>query len=190
CSSKDATGTWNRCVKYWRKWIGWKRVPTAAKAQLPIGWNHLRQVHLRQNQGKRKSPIGARGSRSSLTRSDRLMSTATQEDKGRLYWLFHNLRKGASQRIGAWIRRKPVVAFIVLLVSIYLLFVMRSMYQPLVLGLRKYIFWIFLAIVIVWIIRRLFRRTTVWKQVMGSLASLLLLIAVAWFLPRVVHYIS
>ena len=118
------------------------------------------------------------------------MSTASQEDKGRLYWLFHNLRKGASQRIGVWIRRKPVVAFIVLLASIYLLFVMRSMYQPLVLGFRKYIFWIFLAIMIVWIIRRLFRRTTVWKKVMGSLASLLLLIAVAWFLPRVVHYIS
>ena len=118
------------------------------------------------------------------------MSTAAQEDKGRLYWLVHNIRKGAARRIGSWVKRKPVVAIIVLLLSLYLLFVMRAVYQPLVLGLRKYIFWILLAIVIVWIIRRLFRRTAVWKKVMGSLVSLLLLIAAAWFLPRVVHYVS
>jgi hypothetical protein len=118
------------------------------------------------------------------------ISAQQEDDKGRLYWLVYNLRTRTARRIGAWIKRKPFVAIIVFLVTLYFLFVMRAMYQPLVLGIRKYFFWIILALVVIWIIRKVFRRSAVWKKVMGSLVSLLLLIAVALFIPRVVHYVS
>ncbi len=116
------------------------------------------------------------------------MPTEQEDDKGQLYWLVYNLRKGIARRVGSWIKRKPIVAIIVFLVALYSLFVMRAMYQPLVLGIRKYFFWIIMALVVVVIVRKVFRRSAAWKKVMGSLVSLLLLIAVAWFLPRVVHY--
>ncbi|MDQ3100573.1 MAG: hypothetical protein M3R08_04235, partial [Bacteroidota bacterium] len=118
------------------------------------------------------------------------MLTEQDDDKGRLYWLVHNVRKGAARRLGSWIKRKPIVAIIVFLVALYALFVMRSVYQPVVLGIRKYFFWIIMALLVVWIVRKVFRRSIAWKKVMGSLVSLLLLIAVALFLPRVVHYVS
>ncbi|MBK8615322.1 MAG: hypothetical protein IPN85_18100 [Flavobacteriales bacterium] len=116
------------------------------------------------------------------------MPTEQDDDKGQLYWLVYNVRKGITRRVGSWIKRKPVVALIVFLVALYSLFVMRAMYQPLVLGFRKYFFWVIMALLVVVLVRKVFRRSAAWKKVMGSLVSLLLLIAVAWFLPRVVHY--
>ena len=65
------------------------------------------------------------------------MPTEQDDDKGQLYWLVYNVRKGITRRVGSWIKRKPVVALIVFLVALYSLFVMRAMYQPLVLGFRK-----------------------------------------------------
>ncbi|MBL7939903.1 MAG: hypothetical protein JNL43_11130 [Flavobacteriales bacterium] len=87
-------------------------------------------------------------------------------------------------------KRKPIVATLVFAVILLGLFVLRSMYQQMVLGVRKYFFWILLAVLVVVIVRKVFRRSAVWKKVMGSLVSLLLLLTVAWFLPRVVHYVS
>ncbi len=116
------------------------------------------------------------------------MPTEQEDDKGQLYWLVYNVRTGIARRVGSWIKRKPIVALIVFLVALYSLFVMRAMYQPLVLGMRKYFFWILMALLVVVVVRKVFRRSAAWKKVMGSLVSLLLLISVAWFLPRVVHY--
>ncbi len=110
------------------------------------------------------------------------------DDKGQLYWLQHNLRAGASRRIRAWVKQKPVMAVITFLVAAYLLFVLRSVYQPMVLGIRKYFFWILVLLFLMWIVRKVFRRSQAWKKVMGSLVSLLLLIAIAWITPRLVHY--
>lgn len=116
------------------------------------------------------------------------MPTEQDDDKGQLYWLVYNVRKGVARRIGSWMKRSPILATLVFTVVLFGLFVLRSMYQPMVLGIRKYFFWILLALLIVVIVRKVFRRSAVWKKVTGSLVSLLLLVAVAWFLPRVVHY--
>ncbi|HQV73930.1 MAG: hypothetical protein KBA60_02080 [Flavobacteriales bacterium] len=116
------------------------------------------------------------------------MPVEQDDDKGQLYWLVYNVRKGITRRVGSWIKRKPVVALIVFLVALYSLFVMRAMYQPVVLGFRKYFFWILILLFLIWLVRKLFRRSTAWKKVMGSLVSLLLIMAVAWILPRLVHY--
>lgn len=112
----------------------------------------------------------------------------TEDDKGQLYWLQHNLRKGASRRIRSWVKNRPVFTLVTALVVIYLVFILRSMYQPVVLGFRKYFFWVLVLLALIWLVRKLFRRSTAWKKVMGSLVSLLLIIAVAWILPRLVYY--
>jgi hypothetical protein len=117
-----------------------------------------------------------------------LMQQEQDDDKGQLYWLVYHVRKGVVRRLGAWVKRRPVLAITVFLVLLYALFILRSVYQPLALEVRKYFFWILMAVLVVWVVRKVFRRSLLWKKVMGALVSLLLMIAVAWFLPRVVQY--
>jgi hypothetical protein len=75
----------------------------------------------------------------------------------------------------------------VFLVALYSLFVLRAMYQPLVLGLRKYFFWISWRCWWSGSCERCSVESAV-EEGDGFAREPLLLIAVAWFLPRVVHY--
>ncbi|MGB3524337.1 MAG: hypothetical protein WBB32_00065 [Flavobacteriales bacterium] len=116
--------------------------------------------------------------------------SATEEEHGKLYWLQYNLRKGAARRIEGFLKRRPVVAIVTLVTTFLLIFIWRSLWHPFVLTFRKYAFWIFVLLVLVWLLGKVFRGKHRWIQALGSLASVLGLVALIYIGPLLIGFVS
>ena len=111
-------------------------------------------------------------------------------DRGRLYWLIHNIRKRTFSAIGGWIRRHKFLSIVLGIVLIYALFTGRASYHFIVLGIRKYILLILIVLAAFWWYLRVLKRS---KASKGLAMSLVLLgfVALCWWLgPRLHHYLG
>ena len=79
---------------------------------------------------------------------------AENENKGKLYWISHNIKKG----IANWFRSHKLFGIILLIILIAAVFFLRAYIHPLTLGIRKYFVLIVLLWFIVWFFRRRIRK--------------------------------
>ena len=113
-----------------------------------------------------------------------------KEEKGRLYWLLFNIRKGLFSSIKGTVKKWPVLSIIVLLLLAYFLFTGRGFIQPLILGIRKYIVLLVLIALVLRHYLRLLKKSN-WKRgvVLSVVTSAFVLLC--WFTgPSIYRYLS
>lgn len=113
-----------------------------------------------------------------------------EKEHGKLYWLQYNLRKGAARRIEGFLKRRPVVAIVTIFTTLLLIFIWRTLWHPFILAFRKYAFWILVLLLIIWLLGKVFRGKHRWIQALGSLASVLGLVALIYVGPLVIGFVS
>ena len=113
-----------------------------------------------------------------------------QEHRSRIYWIFHNSRTKIKSWIKSGFAKRPWLFILIILVLLYTLFVSRSVIQPGVLVIRKYIL---LFILVYFVLRWYFRfiqRSTFKKSVLPTVYFLAFVVASWFFGPPLHKYIS
>lgn len=104
------------------------------------------------------------------------------EDKSRLYWLRKNIWKSIKNFAG----KNKVLATILFLVGLYVLFVSRAAYQPLILLVRRYLLLVLLFIGVSWWVSKKFGKS----RLRGKLGIGLLYLgfcAFLWFFGKGIY---
>lgn len=112
---------------------------------------------------------------------------AENENRGRIYWIFKNIRKG----IANWFGNHKVFGIILLLVLLISAFYLRAYIHPLTLTIRKYFVLILLLWLIIWFFRRRIRKKEkFFPKLIGNVVLLGLLVAGYFFGPPVYRYLG
>ena len=112
---------------------------------------------------------------------------AENENKGKLYWISHNIKKG----IANWFRSHKLFGIILLIILIAAVFFLRAYIHPLTLGIRKYFVLIVLLWFIVWFFRRRIRKKEkLWSRLLGNLVLLGVLVAGFFYGPPLYRYLG
>jgi hypothetical protein len=112
---------------------------------------------------------------------------AENENHGRVYWIFRNIRKG----IANWFGNHKVKGIILILILLAAVFFLRAYIHPATLTIRKYFVLILLLWLIVWFFRRRIRKKDkFFSKLIGNLSLIGLLVAGYFFGPPVYKYLG
>lgn len=109
------------------------------------------------------------------------------DDKGRLYWIFHNIKKG----ISSWFKNHKVLGILLIILLIASVFFLRAYIHPITLTIRKYFVLIILLWLIVWFFRKRIRKKERFiYRLIGNVTLLGVLVAGYFFGPPVYRYLG
>jgi len=108
----------------------------------------------------------------------------------RFYWFITNARKGIARGVATFYKRHTLWAILVTLVLLYMIFVGRSTYQPLIVGMRKYALLVALLIGVYWWWFRLIRSRTLKAAAVPTILFVVFLVFMRFVGPPVHKYCS
>lgn len=114
------------------------------------------------------------------------MNESTLEQRGRLYWFFHNTRKA----LGAFFKRHQILFISIVLIILAGLFIYRASFHPLILGIRKHLFVLIVLIVFVLLVRWQLRKGTWKRKLTTGIISLLIALILVYGGMQVHGYIA
>ncbi|MBO6515203.1 MAG: hypothetical protein JJ975_01455 [Bacteroidia bacterium] len=118
------------------------------------------------------------------------MEETTEQQNNRLYWIVVNLRTRISTALKKFIKKRPILSGIVMLVIAYFIFTGRSGIQPAFLLIRKFFLLALLSLVILWWYFKGWKTRTNRGNIIGTI-FLLGFAAFSYFIgPGLFRYLS